>query len=187
MVTNKAIAFRPRLEGEFRTRFYSAVQSITENTNTNELEELAAREVNWAEHKCTVNLAQRKKYRAVWMLLRDLIRASWKACYRNGVLEMRLPSLDRSDLSGSSIPEMKTLLRSWMQDSRLERLQLYADFINRMERDTSSECLKSSIKQILLLTITLYMCFKDLYSCYDKNCNARCCSVALYQNSTVFS
>lgn len=138
MVTNKAIAFRPRLEGEFRTRFYTAVQTITETTSTIDLENLAASEVHWAENECTVNLAQRKRYRAIWMLLRDLIRASWKACYRNGVLEMRLPSLDRSELSGSSIPEMKTLLRSWMQDSRLERLQLYADFITRMERDTST-------------------------------------------------
>ena len=109
MITNKAIPFRPKLEGEFRTRFYTAVQSINEGTRTVELERLAAQEVAWAEHECYVNLAQRKKYRAVWMLLRDLIRASWKACYRDGVLEMRLPSLDRADLDGGSIPEMKTL------------------------------------------------------------------------------
>lgn len=139
MITNKAIPFRPKLEGEFRTRFYTAVQSINEGTRTVELERLAAQEVAWAEHECYVNLAQRKKYRAVWMLLRDLIRASWKACYRDGVLEMRLPSLDRADLDGGSIPEMKTLLRSWMQDSRLERLQLYSDFITRMERDSSTK------------------------------------------------
>jgi len=145
MITNKAIPFRPKLEGEFRTRFYTAVQSITEETKTTELEHFAVQEVRWAEHECSVNLVQRKKYRAVWMLLRDLIRASWKACYRDGVLEMRLPSLDGADLDGCSIPEMKTLLRRWMQDSRLERLQLYSDFINRMERETATkhsiECL----------------------------------------------
>lgn len=139
MITNKAIPFRPKLEGEFRTKFYTAVQNITEETRTTELERIAAEEVYWAEHVCSVNLAQRKKYRAVWMLLRDLIRASWKACYRDGVLEMRLPSLDSADLDGSSIPEMKSLLRSWMQDSRLERLQLYSDFINRMERETPTK------------------------------------------------
>ncbi len=139
MVTNKAIPFRPKLEGEFRTRFYTAVQAVTEETKTTELERIASEEVHWAEHVCTVNLAQRKKYRAVWMLLRDLIRASWKACYREGVLEMRLPSLDSADFDGNSIPEMKSLLRSWMQDSRLERLQLYSDFINRMERETPTK------------------------------------------------
>jgi len=146
MITNKAIAFRPRLEGEFRMRFYTAVQNITEKTTTKELEDLVANEVNWAECKCTVNMAQRKKYRAVWMLLRDLIRASWKACYRDGILEMSLPSLDRNEISSSNIPEMKTLLRGWMQESRLERLQLYADFINRMERDTST---KRSISNLI--------------------------------------
>ena len=81
MVSNKAIAFRPKLEGEFRTRFYTAVQNVSEKTSTNELEQLVTREVNWVEHECTVNLVQRKKYRAVWMLLRDLIRASWPATF----------------------------------------------------------------------------------------------------------
>ena len=139
MVSNRYIAFRPKLEGEFRTRFYTTVQNITEKTSTKELEQIATNEVYWVEHECSVNLTLRKKYRAVWMLLRDLIRASWKACYRNGVLEMRLPTLDKSELKESSIPEMKILLRSWMQDSRLERLQLYSDFITRMERETSTK------------------------------------------------
>ena len=93
MITNRVIPFRPKLEGEFRTRFYTAVQNITEETNAVELERIASEEVYWVENICSVNLAQRKKYRAIWMLLRDLIRASWKACYREGVLEMRLPSL----------------------------------------------------------------------------------------------
>ena len=144
-MTNKSIPFRPKLEGEFRTRFYTVVQRISKETKTSELEQLASKEVYWAEHECTVNLVQRKKYRAVWMLLRDLIRASWKACYRDGVLEMRLPALDKSELDGSSMSEMKSLLRSWMQDSRLERLQIYSDFINRMERDTTT---KKSIKHL---------------------------------------
>ena len=113
MMTNKSIPFRPKLEGEFRIRFYTVVQQINEETKTSELEKIAAHEVHWVEHECTVNLVQRKKYRAVWMLLRDLIRASWKACYRDGVLEMRLPTLDKSELEGSSLTEMKSLLRSW--------------------------------------------------------------------------
>lgn len=146
MVTNKSIPFRPKLEGEFRTRFYTVVQQINEDTKISDLETIAAQEVFWAEHECTVNLVQRKKYRAVWMLLRDLIRASWKACYRDGILEMRLPTLDKSELNGSSLTEMKNLLRSWMQDSRLERLQIYSDFINRMERDTAT---KKSISHLI--------------------------------------
>ena len=52
---------------------------------------------------------------------------------------MRLPTLDKSELEGNSLSEMKSLLRSWMQDSRLERLQIYSDFINRMERETATK------------------------------------------------
>lgn len=146
MMTNKSIPFRPKLEGEFRTRFYTVVQQINEDTKISDLERMVAQEVHWVEHECTVNLIQRKKYRAVWMLLRDLIRASWKACYSEGVLEMLLPTLDKSELEGSSLSEMKSHLRSWMQDSRLERLQIYSDFINRMEKDTAT---KKSISHLI--------------------------------------
>ncbi|MCD7785256.1 MAG: DUF4338 domain-containing protein [Oscillospiraceae bacterium] len=146
MTPNRTIPFRPKLEGEFRTRFYTVVQQINEDTKTSELEEIIAQEVHWTEHECTVNLVQRKKYRAVWMLLRDLMRASWKACYREGVLEMRMPTLDKNELEGSSLSEKKSLLRGWMQDSRLERLQIYSDFINRMEKDTAT---KKSISHLI--------------------------------------
>ncbi len=60
MITNKSIPFRPKLEGEFRTRFYTVVQQIDESTKTSELERIAAQEVHWSERECTVNLAQRK-------------------------------------------------------------------------------------------------------------------------------
>lgn len=60
MITNKSILFRPKLEGEFRIRFYTVVQQIDESTSTFELEKIAAQEVFWVEHECTVNLVQRK-------------------------------------------------------------------------------------------------------------------------------
>lgn len=139
MMTNKTIPFRPKLEGEFRIRFYAVAQQIPEKTTASELEKIVEQEVRWAESECIVNLVQRKKYRAVWMLFRDMIRASWKACYRDGVLEMRLPTLERSELEGNSSSEKKRLLRQWMQDSRLEKLQEHSEFINRMESETSTQ------------------------------------------------
>lgn len=139
MMTNKSIPFRPKLEGDFRIRFYTVVQQFSEKTKNFKLESIASQEVYWAEHECTVDLVQRKKYRAIWMLLRDLIRASWKACYQDGVLEMYLPALDKNEVNGTSMSEMKVFLRSWMQDSRLERLQIYSNFINRMEHDTTKK------------------------------------------------
>jgi len=136
---NREIPFRPRLEGEFRVRFYNAVSEINELTSTLRIAAIADAEINWVENECTFNLEQRKKYRAVWLLFRDLIRASWKACYRDGVLYMSLPSLNGSDIHDASSPEVKALLRSWMSESRHERLVTYTDFINRMEQPGASK------------------------------------------------
>lgn len=130
---NRDIPFRPRLEGEFRVRFYNAASEITEKTPTLTIARIAEREIEWVEKDCQYNIEQRKKYRAVWFLFRDLIRASWKACYRNGVIYMSLPTLNGTDMHDTTSPEVKALLRSWMSESRHERLVGYTDFINRME------------------------------------------------------
>ncbi len=136
---NRTISFRPKLEGQFRMRFYNAVSVINDNTSIANIEQIVDDEVSWVENDCLVNMAQRKKYRAVWLLFRDLIRASWKACFREGVLEMRLPNLDQNEIQDASTPELKSLLRSWMQESRLERLLSYTDFITRMEAPASGK------------------------------------------------
>ena len=130
---NREIPFRPKLEGEFRVRFYNAASEITDTVSVVDIEKIANKEIKWVEDECRFNLEQRKKYRAVWLLFRDLIRASWKACYREGVLYMTLPSLNGTDMRDTTSPEAKALLRSWMSESRHERLVTYIDFINRME------------------------------------------------------
>ena len=99
---DREIPFRPRLEGDFRIRFYNAVSNITQSTPLTEIEGIAETEINWVTNKCTVNLDQRKKYRAVWYLFRDLIHASWTAFYRDGVLYAadiidHLSELERED------------------------------------------------------------------------------------------
>lgn len=135
---NREIPFRPKLEGDFRVRFYNAVSEINERTSSIDIEKIAENEITWVQDVCTYNLGQRKKYRAIWMLFRDLTRASWKATYRDGVLYMSLPSLNGADIHDSSSPEVKKLLRSWMSESRHERLVSYKDFIQKMERDNTS-------------------------------------------------
>ena len=126
---NREIPFRPKLEGEFRVRFYNAASEITDTASVVDIEKIANKEIKWVEDECRFNLDQRKKYRAVWLLFRDLIRASWKACYREGVLYMSLPSLNGADMRDTTSPEVKALLRSWMSESRHERLFTYTDFI----------------------------------------------------------
>ena len=142
---NKEIPFRPRLEGEFRIRFYDAASRITESSSTLEIIALANKEIAWVENECVFNLDQRKRYRAIWSLFRDLIRASWRACYRDGVLLMSLPSLNGTDLHDNSSPEVKALLRSWMSESRHERLVSYTDFITRMEKENAGKLSVSAL------------------------------------------
>lgn len=133
----REIPFRPRLEGDFRIRFYNAVSRITEDTTLADIENIADEEIKWVTSECTFNLNQRKKYRAVWFLFRDLIHASWKAFYRDGVLYMNLPTLNGNSPHDGSAPEVKQLLRSWMRESRHERLLTFTDFIKHMEARNS--------------------------------------------------
>ena len=51
---------------------------------------------------------------------------------------MSLPSLNGAELHDVSSTEVKKLLRSWMSESRHERLTSYIDFIQRMERNNTS-------------------------------------------------
>ena len=134
---NREIPFRPKLEGDFRVRFYNAVSRISEQTSPLEIERLANDEIAWVQDVCTYNLSQRKKYRAIWLLFRDLTRASWKACYRDGVLYMSL-RLDNENIHDSSPQEIKKLIRGWMSESRHDRLISYSDFVKRMEKKNAS-------------------------------------------------
>ena len=102
------------------------------------IEHIIEAEINWVTNECTFNLEQRKKYRAVWYLFRDLIHANWKAFYRDGVLYMSLPSLNGASLQDGSAPEVKQLLRSWMSESRHERLLTFTEFIKHMETVNSN-------------------------------------------------
>lgn len=135
---NREIPFRPKLEGDFRIRFYNAVAGINEATPIIDIVAIANQEIAWVEDECPFNLDQRKKYRAVWFLFRDLVRASWKACYRDGVLFMSLPTINGTGMHDTSSPEVKALLRGWMSESRHERLVAYSDFIIHMEKPNSN-------------------------------------------------
>ena len=136
-MATREIPFRPNLEGEFRARFYNAVSSINRETSVTEIDNLCSTEINWVENECVVNIVQRRKYRAVWYLFRDLIRASWKAEFKEGILYMRLSEIASDD--DSSTKEAKDLIRSWMSESRHERIVAASDFVSRIENSTTSK------------------------------------------------
>ena len=135
-MATREIPFRPKLDGEFRTRFYNAVCRIKKDTSSAEIEEICAAEIAWVENEYVVNIIQRRKYRAVWYLFRDLVRASWEAEFKNGTLFMRLMELDEADDTSPAKRETKELIRSWMQESRMEKIAASSDFIKKMESNT---------------------------------------------------
>lgn len=57
---NREIPFRPKIEGDFRVRFYNAVSGINEQTSPIEIEQIANDEISWVQDICTYNLDQRK-------------------------------------------------------------------------------------------------------------------------------
>ena len=137
LMATKQIPFRPKLEGDFKNRFYKVVSTISSETPSNEIIRLAEEEITWAE-ECYYNLEQRVKYRAIWFLLKDLINARYKAEYKNGALYMDMPTLTKQDLQSNSISEIKNLMRSWMSESRHERIVDGKEFVLRMEKTSTT-------------------------------------------------
>lgn len=133
---NRTIPFRPNLEGLFRKRFHDKASVIDEGTPIDVIELIISQELQWVE-AYNLNFVQRKKYRAVWLLLRDLIHASWSACYRSGVLELSMPNSD--SLHGESVQRTKNRLRDWLKESRRERLQTFENFIRQMESESPTK------------------------------------------------
>ena len=81
--------FRPALEGAFLARFYQRMERLLDDGAedfSQRFERAAEEEYLWATHGIAINPDQRLKYRAVWMLLRDLVR-SVGATTKNGVLK----------------------------------------------------------------------------------------------------
>jgi hypothetical protein len=135
----RAIPFRPKLEGGFRSRFYLVASRLPErDASVEDVQRLVSEELAWVENECGYNLSQRRRYRAVWLLLRDLVQSSWEVRYRAGVVELRLPELDESRVKPDEIADKKRQLREWLSESRLERLQSFGKFIAFMEAETAA-------------------------------------------------
>ena len=127
------VNYRPKLEGRFRNRFYSKVSGITKDTSISTIEDIIACEINWVENEFTGNIVQRNKYRAVWIFLRDLVRAQWKPVFIDGVLELFCPNVD--SLQNASMSDKKEYMKTWMKTSRIEKLKSFEKFIVSMEEN----------------------------------------------------
>lgn len=126
--------FRPALQGVFLERFHTVVRQLCLSANpATEIPAVALEEYRWASNSIQINPQQRRVYRAIWLLLRDLLRARWICRWRHAVLEVAPPPEDRTPRSTEELNAAKASAREVLVDARREKLIEAREFIERME------------------------------------------------------
>ena len=132
-MTNEYVPFRPALDGPFAKRFYDQIAYLAESGITYpEIESTVEEETSWA-YEAKANPKQRRIYRAIWLLFRDLLRVGWSYRWVGGTLEITPPSLQELARTPQEINRAKEQIREAMKVPRLERIAEAKDFIERME------------------------------------------------------
>jgi hypothetical protein len=135
----KFYPYRPNLQGSFLERFHKKAKELTQAADTiDAIEKISYQEYHWATNEAKVNPRQRKIYRAVWVLLRDLLRVGWTCRWYEQNLEVSPPS-EENLLLNSDINQAKATMRAAMSEPRAQKLLDSLEFIERMENMTTTE------------------------------------------------
>jgi hypothetical protein len=127
------IPFRPALTGPFAKRFYDRASHMAESKiGYPEIETFVREELKWVAD-IVINPKQRRIYRAVWLLLRDLLRVGWHYQWMAGTLEVVPPYVQPEVWTPEEIEQTKELVRQAMAAPRLERIADAHEFIKRVE------------------------------------------------------
>jgi hypothetical protein len=134
----KYYPYRPNLQGNFLKRFNEKAKQLANEKNIiDAIEKTAINEYNWATFEVKVNSRQRKIYRAIWLLLRDLIRVGWSCRWYDQSLEIAPPSEVMFD-KDYDINLAKSRTRNAMAEPRIQKLLDSRDFIERIEKNGQS-------------------------------------------------
>ena len=137
-MTQIYIPFRSKLKGLFAKRFYDQIEILSETEKEYvEIENHILGEVEWATKIIKINPEQRRIYRAVWLLFRDLLRVGWTYRWKSGVLEMTPPLIEKP-IGNRAIRQTKSVIRQAMYVPRRERIVDARSFVERMERPVSN-------------------------------------------------
>lgn len=138
-MTVEYFPFRPALDGPFAKRFYERIKDLAEARIVYPaIEATVEEEVKWAVELRKTNPRQRRIYRAVWLLFRDLLRIGWSYRWSAGTLEIAPPSLLQEAHSEQEIQQAKQIVREAMVAPRRERIAEAKEFIERMENPSVS-------------------------------------------------
>lgn len=133
----KAVPFVPDLDGSYRQRFYVLVRSWRHGDGQNKHVEALEKEISAIEKDTSVKTDQYVRYRAVLLLLRDLLTTTWDANFEYGQLVLNTFSV--SDIAGNKDDEIrhaKEKLQRCMESSRLRIIEDNRDFIQKVESGT---------------------------------------------------
>ncbi len=155
MYTN-FVPFRPALEGIFLERFtqvandlFSVFATLPYPEREVKMQTIVRRETQWAVSDFTINPQQRRTYRAVWLLLSDLVKAGWQCRWRTGTLEIASPHVPFSASGDSAIQEVKDQIRQAMRPARLAKISQASTFIERMEQPQPGDEAQVSITALI--------------------------------------
>jgi hypothetical protein len=144
--------FRPALEGAFLARFYQRMERLLDDGAedfSQRFERAAEEEYLWATHGIAINPDQRLKYRAVWMLLRDLVRVRWELRLQNGVLEIASPQTRSIARSVEEMKRIKRVGRQMMSEVRRDKIIEAEKFIRYMESPPASSGARVPISALI--------------------------------------
>lgn len=130
----KVVPFVPNLEGVYRQRFYALVCSWRHNDNQDHHVDALEEEIANIDTGTLVKTDQYVRYRAVLLLLRDLLTTTWAANFEYG--QLVLNTFSASDVGGNNdemIQSAKAKLQRCMESSRLRIIEDNRDFIQRVE------------------------------------------------------
>ena len=150
-MNSSQVPFRPSLEGFFAARFYRTIRASLKKgalSSSHKFDVIVGKEIVWAGTQ--KNKLQSAIYKAVWLLLRDLQRVGWTMSWVKNCLLLTKPNSTSSVAKSADIPAQKESIRNAMAFARIEKLEKYREFIDRMVAIPNG---KGAVKQSVISLI----------------------------------
>ena len=132
----KIVPYIPKLEGVYKQRFYDLVSSWRHGDTREMHVDSIEKEVKYIAQTSLTKTEQYNRYRAVLLLLRDLLTTTWAANFEYG--QLMLNTFIASGIQGpkgaANIKATKEQLQRCMESSRCRVLEDNRDFIVKVEQ-----------------------------------------------------
>ena len=132
----KIVPYTPNLEGVYKERFYALVSSWHHENDENSHLAALEKEIDQISSLGINKTEQYNRYRAILLLLRDLLSTTWAANFEYG--QLMLNTFTTSEIHGTdsapTIQSAKAKLQRCMESSRLRVIEENRDFILKVER-----------------------------------------------------